>query len=332
MSELELIPQENALSVFCQEDGMVPYVDKVREMVDNFEHDVKTPAGRKKSITFSAKISKYKVAMDNVAKKTTEDIDATKKKVNASRKYLKENLDELRDLARLPVTEYEKHEEVRIKTLQERVCYISSLSDICSSGDISLEDIQENIDILYKIEIDETFEEFQDRADSAKKDSFSALTSAFNREKERARDIEELGKLRKDAADRAEKDRQVAENENARIKAECEAKDKIEHEKAKLAEAKEREEALIRENERIKAQAEQQAKQAVIDERNRQKEKDLEDERARLKLERDKQHVSKIRGEAKTDLMNIVSEEVAKKIVLAISNNEISNVNINYGG
>ncbi len=97
--------------------------------------------------------------------------------------------------------------------------------------------------------------------------------------------------------------------------------------------------------EQQKIEAEEAAKQAEIDrkkavkkaaEHARQAEINRQEEIAKLqqeeqaKRESNKKHIGNIRRESKECLMDFVDEEIARKIVLAISKCEIKNVTINY--
>lgn len=103
---------------------------------------------------------------------------------------------------------------------------------------------------------------------------------------------------------------------------------KIEREKLDAERAViEEEQRKAQEDQRVKIAAEQ-ARQAELE---RQK-AELEREAAELeKREANKKHVGKIRKEAKEKFMAIgMDEEIAKKVVLAISNGEIPHVSISY--
>lgn len=163
-----------------------------------------------------------------------------------------------------------------------------------------------------------------EREEQAKRDQLEAEKAQFESEK-RAVDLEKQNKIDTENA-RIESDRQAAElvkqneinTENARLQAiETEKQNKINIE-----------------NVRIQAEKDQlvAAEQARLAEVARQ-EQEAETERLRVKkLEANKVHVGKIRGEIKDDLMTFVGldEATAKRVVMALSKTEIRNTQVNY--
>ena len=144
------------------------------------------------------------------------------------------------------------------------------------------------------------------------------------KEQEQAR-IEREQQMIKEATEQAERDKieaqeRAEEAEKNRILAEQQAA-----RDAKLAKERE-EQAEIKRLEDIK-KAQEQARQAEIKRQQLEKEK-IEAEKA--KLEANKKHVGKIRGQIKEHLMSQcrLDEEVAKKVVLSLLKTDL--VTINY--
>ena len=132
----------------------------------------------------------------------------------------------------------------------------------------------------------------------------------------------------------------------AEEKAEAKAKEdfkqlQIDHEMAILMnnEYDRNYESMIAERERaekerlaeIERQKDAAAEQAVTNERMRQERIAEQERQAELQRENDRAHVGDVRRKAKEAIMALgIEEEKAKEIILAIHNNQIPNVNINY--
>jgi colicin import membrane protein len=106
-TELVEIPKENAMTVFTQESGLDSYVKQVADEVAGFKHDMKTAASRGRTISLASKVAKIKVMYDDCGKDLVAGWKESAKKVDASRKKMRDQLDELKVLARKPVTDWE---------------------------------------------------------------------------------------------------------------------------------------------------------------------------------------------------------------------------------
>ena len=106
-TELVEINKESAMTVFTQEEGLDSYVKQVANEVASFDHNMKTAASRGRTISLASKVAKIKVMYDNCGKDLVSGWKESAKKVDASRKKMRDQLDELRVLARKPVTDWE---------------------------------------------------------------------------------------------------------------------------------------------------------------------------------------------------------------------------------
>ena len=355
------VAPESALVAFQGKDGLDPFIAEVENIVSNFEHDLTTATGRKKTASLAAKVAKFKVYLDDLGKDLVSDWKAKSKIVDESRKHARDRLDEMKEIARKPLTEWENAEKDRVQRLDDLV---NAIREYLAKYYSVSEDIKKDIDELTALEIDDAYQEKKAEAIVARELSIKQLTSNFERMKQAEDQAAELERLRKEAEARAIKEREEAIAKAAREQAELEAKareekakadadrEKREAEEARLKaerEAKDREEKAKRElelaQERIKLQAEQaelariKAEQDAKD-REAKAKKDAEDaakaEQDRLEKEaqareENKKHVAKIRGEAKKALMNIgVDEALAVKLILAIHSKQVPNINIIY--
>jgi hypothetical protein len=117
-NELVEIPKESAMTVFTQDGGLDSYVKQIADEVASFDHNMKTSASRGRTISLASKVAKIKVIYDNCGKDLVSGWKESAKKVDASRKKMRDQLDELRVLARKPVTDWEQ-EQAEIE--QERL-------------------------------------------------------------------------------------------------------------------------------------------------------------------------------------------------------------------
>lgn len=136
--------------------------------------------------------------------------------------------------------------------------------------------------------------------------------AAEERERIAKEQQEKAEREKKEAIERAERER-IAAEERAKIEAEQAEKRRIEAEALAKKQAEEAAERA-RQEEIAKAKAEEERKAKEQEER-----------------EANKRHVGKIRREAKDSLLEVgVTEDQAKKIVMAIDQGLIANVTINY--
>ena len=109
-NELVEIPKESAMTVFTQDGGLDSYVKQVADEVASFTHDMKTAASRGRTISLASKVAKIKVKYDDCGKDLVSGWKENAKKVDASRKKMRDQLDELKVLARKPVTDWEEEQ------------------------------------------------------------------------------------------------------------------------------------------------------------------------------------------------------------------------------
>jgi colicin import membrane protein len=106
-NQLAEITADTALSVFTADKGLDSYVQQVKEEVNSFEHDLTTAAGRAKTISLASKVAKIKVKYDDCGKDLVSGWKENAKKVDKARKKMRDDLDELKIIARKPVTDWE---------------------------------------------------------------------------------------------------------------------------------------------------------------------------------------------------------------------------------
>lgn len=328
-NQLVELTTETALTVFTVDNGLDPYVQQVKDEVNDFEHDLSTGAGRKRSASLAAKVAKMKVKLDSLGKDLVAEWKSNSKKVDGARKKMRDDLDELKVIARKPLTEWEEEQERIEAEKQAKLEAEMKAAQIENDHEIGL---------LMNEKIDRELAEDRLRLEA------QAKAEAERIERER---LEREERLKKEAAATAKAEAErIAKETEQRIEHEKREAIKREEEAKQAQINAEREAIAAQEREKYAAeQAESQRKQVAIDaelkrERDveaarqaeiyrQQEEKRIADEE-QVKLEANKKHVGMIRGEIKSHLMSIceINEELAIKVVKALL--KTNRVTINY--
>lgn len=351
MNDLALLP-ENPVAVLTDAKTYSEFYAKMKAETDAFVPDISTVKGRGEIAALAYKVTRTKTAIDAAGKKLNEEAREKINAVDASRRKIREELDALADAVRKPLTEWENKEAIRKDNRDQTMAWIKEATVIPNGA--SVQYISVLIDDLVKVTIDpDDFRDELNDAVAAKQSALDALNHALTDARQREADAAELARLRAEAEAREIAERERIERERiAKELAEKEAREKAayaEHVK-RQAEAAEKaqKEAAEREARAIetaraealaKAQREHAEQMAKIEAENRrlaqaeadrlaavEKTKREEDARAA-----DRKHRGEIMGAAKTAMMELgATEEIAKKIVLAIVANEIPNTRISF--
>ena len=318
---------KDVLAVYSKDGGLNPYIEEIKTMVGNFEHDMSTGAKRDKTKSFAAKIAKLKVRIDNMGKDLTSEWKAKSKAVDANRKSFRDEMDALRDEARKPLTDWEAEESRKKAEEAAKVEAEKVAAEILAAHEIALF-MNADFDRNKQMEIERIAAE-QEELKRKEEDRIKALELAAA---EKAKQDAEL--KAKQEIERREREKQEAIRREVEAKAKAEAQEKLRIE----SEERERKAVIQREQERI-AEEKQAVENARIaaekarqDEIDRQQSELKQQQEEDAKREADKKHVSGIRKQAKENLMYAcgLTEEQAKKVVLAINSNKILNVSIKY--
>jgi len=352
MSDALEIIAENPVAVFTSDAAYSEFYQKVKAQLAAFVPDVSTAKGRDEIKSMAYKVTRSKTAIDAAGKALNEEARERINAVDAQRRKIRAELDDLAAEVRKPLTEWEAAEEARQEAsaiVSARITYLSGIPPISAPQAIA-----DAILELEAIEIDaEVHREVFPLIVRAKSDALASLSAALSAANQREADRAELEQLRRDkeerdardaaerarlaqieadrlakeAADKAEADRKTREA------AEREAADKrIADEAAEAARAVERKaaaDALAAKEaelfaERLKREEAEAAERKRLDDERR--ERDAEAQRAA-----DRAHRSKVMKAAKEAIMTCGSdEETARKIVLAIIAGEIPNVRMSF--
>lgn len=236
--ELIVINEESVLEAYSNGTGLEGLIKDITENVNNFEHDLKTAAGRQKTVSLSAKISKAKVKLDNIGKDLTVVWREKTTLVNKSRSDMREKMEALKIQALEPLTEW-KAEKAKKEADEEAKIAAQRLAE--------KRVIDHELGLLLNEKRDRDIaDEIRAQAEQAKQKKEADEAARLARDKQIAADAiaqVELDKaaLVKEAADAKERARQ-AEEIAAKAKENAEANQKIqqqlEADRVRLAEEK----------------------------------------------------------------------------------------------
>ena len=109
---------DQVVAVYTSETGLSDQVDQVRDLIQNFDHNMKNLKGRNATKSLASKVGKFKARLEKVGKSLTdaekakiEDVQATISLINKNVKDMSQALKELKIEARKPLTEWEEKKE-----------------------------------------------------------------------------------------------------------------------------------------------------------------------------------------------------------------------------
>lgn len=346
---LVTIEQSTAMDVFKDGEQIKAIVKRIRDIAETEVLDASTPVGRAAIKALAYKIKRSKTYLDGIGKELVDDLKDIPRKIDASRKIARDELDKLHDEIRKPLTDYEA-EQARIEAekaaeaeaLRQRVARISE--DILAFNNAPMALIGKPYsviksaldDLINRCPIGTDFDSRIGEATAAWQAAVTAIEAlaeqakALEEQKQAERDREIIEKTK--AAEREAADRRILQ---ARIEAERAEREREEAEQRAATAERQRQEAednAAREREAAIKREEQARIESAEQERQRQKaiERAAQEEQARR--DADKEHLKKINNQAVADLMEHCNLNVdqSKAVVLAIFKNHISNITIKY--
>lgn len=344
-------PKETALQVFQAANGLDPYLQQIRAEIDAFVPDVSTKKGRDAIASIAHKVARSKTALDNVGKELVAELKEIPKKIDAERKRMRDTLDAWKDEVRAPLNEWEQAEADRVARHET---FVEMLKNAGSVGEFStVYTIRQSIAGLEATIIDASLEEFESEAHRVKAAMLNQLRESLAIQEKREAEQAELERLRAEAAQREQKEREERIAREAAEQAQREAEQRAQAERdaaakreadAKAA-AEQRELQLKLEAEqsaRRELEAQQRAEQAERDaeakaqaaaaaERQRQADEQAHQEAEAKAREADKAHKAAInRAALEAFVAGGMTEECAKQAVTLIAKRQIPNVAITY--
>ncbi|WBA57843.1 cell envelope biogenesis protein TolA [Providencia sp. 21OH12SH02B-Prov] len=311
-NELVVIEQATALDLFTAPEKVNQMLEHIKSLAEEerkeLDSDFSVAKNRKAFASLAYKVAQTKTYIDKEGKAVVDKLKELPKKVDASRKIFRDELDALSTDIRKPLTEWEAQEKARkeaealkkqIEVDHEEALQMNELFDL-------RKDEEERKRIAREEEMKRQAAE-QARLEAERK-ARQEVEAAAKREREA-----------KEAAERAEREKQEAIQRAEQ--AAKEAKEKAERDAKEAQERAEREKQLAIEAERKKAQEAEQARLAE-EERKRQEE---------AKRQADKEHRRKYNQETLQALVsNGFDEKLATEFIKLVASNKIPHMTMNY--
>ncbi|KAB7730793.1 coiled-coil domain-containing protein [Proteus mirabilis] len=311
-NELVVIEQATALDLFTAPEKVNQMLEHIKSLAEEerkeLDSDFSVAKNRKAFASLAYKVAQTKTYIDKEGKAVVDKLKELPKKVDASRKIFRDELDALSTDIRKPLTEWEAQEKAReeaealkkqIEVDHEEALQMNELFDLRKAE-------EERKRIAREEEMKQQAAE-QARLEAERK-AQQEIEAASKREREA-----------KEAAERAEREKQEAIQRAEQ--AAKEAKEKAERDAKEAQERAEREKQLAIEAERKKAQEAEQARLAE-EERKRQEE---------AKRQADKEHRRKYNQETLQALVsNGFDEKLATEFIKLVASNKIPHMTMNY--
>lgn len=261
-------------SAFISDDYVDRLIESIRNKSKSVVGDLNTVKGRKVYISMAASVRSSKAAIDEAGKNLVAEMKKRPALVDASRRKIREALDELAIEIRKPVTEWEAEQE-RIKAEEQMIAWHTEALEMNEARDKALAERVESdheIALLLNDKFDRDAAEAKAEAERqriAREEEIKrqAIEQARIESEQKAQQEREASAKReadlKAAAEQAERNR-IEAQERAEREAK-EAKEKAEREKQQAIEAeqiKARQEA-----DRIKREAEQKEATRLAEEK-----------------------------------------------------------------
>ena len=336
-----VIEPVNALAVFTQPDHIEQILQQVEEEVSAFVFDASTKKGRDAMASLGLKVAKTKTYLDGLGKDLVTEYKGVPKKIDASRKVVRDRLDALKEKVLQPKLEWEAEQD-RLKAEEEARLAEEAYNAMRDEAErMNAEfDVAAAAALLARIESDHELallmNEKHDRDVMEAKAEAERKRIAHEEElkrqaAEQARiEVEQKAKAELEAAARRE-----AEAQAAKERAEREAKEAAELAERQRVEAqqkaeREKQEAIAAEQRKAQEAADKVRREAEAKETARlAEEKRVADEAA--KRAADVEHRKAVNNQALADLVAAgVPEDCAKKCITAIAKGEVSAIRITY--
>ena len=334
MNELQVIEQNAIAQAYAKRGGTDELFDRIAQEARSFVPDVTTKKGRDAIGSLAMKISKSKTLIEKYGKELVAEQKAQIKLIDDDRISVVKKFDELRNEILAPRDAWEQAEKDRVAKHEAAIRAVRSLYDE-NTANQEAHAIKGYIFDLERLEIDSSFEEFEQEAKIAKLETLEVLrTTLVSREKYEAEQAE-LERLRLAEQARLQREHEERIAREAAEKATREAEEKARFEAERVE--REKREAEQREA-RLKAEkeaAELRAQQAAENERKRIEAEQFAQAEAAHKAEEarlaDVEHRKQICGEALKGLTDLgVSADQGKAILNAINKGLVPHVSIKF--
>jgi colicin import membrane protein len=324
VNSLVVIERPTALSVFTSKEDVDRLIDKIEKMARaEMFSDVGTAKARKDIASLAYKVAQTKAYIDAVGKDLVTEMKELPKKVDDTRRQIRDRLDALRDEIRAPLDAWEAEQEriakekaeaeAATKARAERIAadiaaFVAAPTAVFGKSSSVIEAQLNGFSQMRPMP-----EQFDDRWDEATRvwaAAIDTLTVMLQQTKER------------EQFDQEQRDKRIAAEaeERARKAAEQQVID------ARLAQER---------AEQARIDAEERAKRAAEDAAARERARIQEEERAAAaeaeRRARNIKHKKAVNNAALQDLTSIgLSEEQGKAVIVAIAAGKVSHITITY--
>lgn len=312
-NELVVIEQATALDLFTAPEKVNQMLERIKSLAEEerkeLDGDFSVAKNRKAFASLAYKVAQTKTYIDKEGKAVVDKLKELPKKVDASRKLFRDELDVLSTEIRKPLTEWEEKEKAReeAESLKKQIEL----------------DHEEALQMNELFDLRKAEEERQRIAREEEMKRQAAEQARLEAERKARQEIEASAKREREAREAAERaEREKQEAIQCAEQAAKEAKEKAERDAKEAHERAEREKQLAIEAERKKAQEAEQARLAE-EERKRQEE---------AKRQADIEHQRTFNREAVSDLVEngFFNEELAIEFIKLVKKNKIRHITINY--
>lgn len=311
-NELVVIEPATALDLFTAPDKVQVLLSGIREKAlaeqALLDTDLSKAKNRDAIKSLAYKVTQSKTYIDKAGKAVVDELKELPKKVDASRKQCRDELDALSEEIRKPVTAWEDAEKARVAA-EELVKQIERDHEEALQMN-ELHDLRKAEEERKRIE----------HENEIKRQAVEQARIEAEQKAQRDREAAELkAKQEREAAEL--KARQEVEEAAKREREAREAQERAEREKQEAIAKAEREKLAAVEAERRKAEEAERTRLAEI-ERQKQEE---------LKRQADTAHRAKVNNQEMQDLIATgIPEDCAKACIIAIAKGAASSVKINY--
>jgi hypothetical protein len=353
ITDVSLIVASTPAIVFTDPKKAEQFFAHIEAEVEGFVPDLTTVTGRKAIASLAYKVAQTKTAIDAAGAELNEDARKRIDAVDAERRKFRARLDELKDRARKPLTDWEVAEEARVAECKRIVAMLADAVVVTVADTAAT--LQQRWEATKDLLLDPAaLQDYLPIAEATRDSTLAALDSAFTRLIKEEADRAELEQLRAAEAERKRREAEAAEaarleeerafaarvEEQRRAKA-MEDADRHLAEAAEQArrEAEERAEAERLATERRHAEelaAAERERQALIEEQAR-KDREREAEAKRIAAEdatraADRAHRGKVMEDAALAIMEAgkIGRDKADKIALAIGAGQVPNVKLTF--
>ena len=315
--------------VFQQDELADVLIRHIESVIAAHKPDLTTDKGRKDIASLAFKVARTKTAIDEAGKALGDDARDLLAKINAKRSKFKEQLQALQDRARAPLDEWQAREDARTETIKALKAKLESagivlLSDTAAS-------VRKRLLELRAMEIpgDDVLQNFNVIIRSLRNSAEATLSAAYERlvvgEAEKA----ELDRLRREAAEREQRDAEAAAA--AERERQQEVQRAAEAEAADRAKRQAEEQAAAAEADR-KAAEERAAEQAAQAERDRIAREQAEAQAAENARRADEANRKRVIEEAAADIATLttLSAKTARVVVDTILAGNVRHIIVKF--